>query len=106
MAPFQVADCADQPTAHPTIRPIPHGVVPYPGLARLRRRPPLTSTSSATLPTETGAALPSGLTAMLALACGVIVANLYFAQPLAGPIGARSTHAPGSKRAARAAKLT
>lgn len=30
----------------------------------------------------------SGLTFMLAAACGLIVANLYYAQPLAGPIGA------------------
>jgi predicted MFS family arabinose efflux permease len=28
------------------------------------------------------------LTAILALACGLIVANIYYAQPLAGPIGA------------------
>jgi predicted MFS family arabinose efflux permease len=31
--------------------------------------------------------LPRGLIAVLAIACGVIVANIYYAQPLAGPIG-------------------
>lgn len=31
--------------------------------------------------------LPRGLIALLAIACGVIVANIYYAQPLAGPIG-------------------
>ena len=33
-------------------------------------------------------AITAALTFLLATACGVIVANLYFAQPLAGPIGA------------------
>ncbi len=31
--------------------------------------------------------IPQGLILLLALACGVIVANIYYAQPLAGPIG-------------------
>ncbi len=30
---------------------------------------------------------PRGLILLLAIACGVIVANIYYAQPLAGPIG-------------------
>jgi predicted MFS family arabinose efflux permease len=34
------------------------------------------------------AALTAGLTFVMALACGLIVANLYYAQPLAGPIAA------------------
>jgi predicted MFS family arabinose efflux permease len=32
--------------------------------------------------------LPAGLTLLLAAACGLIVANIYYAQPLAGPITA------------------
>ncbi len=32
-------------------------------------------------------AAPSWITLVLAVACGLIVANLYYAQPLAGPIG-------------------
>ncbi len=31
--------------------------------------------------------VPDGLIWLLAIACGVIVANIYYAQPLAGPIG-------------------
>lgn len=31
--------------------------------------------------------LPRGLIGLLAIACGVILANIYYAQPLAGPIG-------------------
>jgi predicted MFS family arabinose efflux permease len=33
-------------------------------------------------------AIPRRMTLLLAVACGLIVANLYYAQPLAGPIGA------------------
>ncbi|AJY44621.1 MFS transporter [Martelella endophytica] len=33
------------------------------------------------------ASLPAGITFLLASACGLIVANLYYAQPLIGPIG-------------------
>lgn len=32
-------------------------------------------------------AVPQGLVLLLAAACGIIVANIYYAQPLAGPIG-------------------
>ena len=32
--------------------------------------------------------MPRGMTVLLAATCGLIVANLYYAQPLAGPIGA------------------
>jgi len=31
--------------------------------------------------------MPQGLTLLLAAACGIIVANIYYSQPLAGPIG-------------------
>ena len=37
--------------------------------------------------------VPNGITSLLAIACGVIVANLYYAQPLVGPISA-DTHLP------------
>ena len=33
-------------------------------------------------------AMPTGTTLLLAFSCGLIVANVYYAQPLAGPIGA------------------
>ncbi len=33
-------------------------------------------------------AISTGMTMLLAAACGLIVANLYYAQPIAGPIGA------------------
>lgn len=36
---------------------------------------------------DESSALTSGLTLMIAAACGMIVANLYYAQPLVGPIG-------------------
>ena len=38
--------------------------------------------------TSTQQPLSSGMTMLLAAAAGIIVANLYYAQPLAGPIGA------------------
>lgn len=48
--------------------------------------------SVATQPTLTQAAEPPvlspSLTLLLAAACGIVVANLYYAQPLIGPIGA------------------
>ena len=51
--------------------------------------PPLSSLTSAP---ETVSSLPGtvprGLTMLLAATCGLIVANLYYAQPLAGPISA------------------
>jgi len=37
--------------------------------------------------------VPSWITLLLAISCGVIVANLYYAQPLVGPISA-DTHLP------------
>jgi predicted MFS family arabinose efflux permease len=37
--------------------------------------------------------IPNWITFLLAIACGVIVANLYYAQPLVGPISA-DTHLP------------
>jgi predicted MFS family arabinose efflux permease len=37
--------------------------------------------------------VPNWITALLAIACGVIVANLYYAQPLVGPIST-DTHLP------------
>jgi predicted MFS family arabinose efflux permease len=36
------------------------------------------------------------ITLLLAFACGLVVANLYYAQPLAGPIGAALGLAPGA----------
>jgi len=44
------------------------------------------------IPTETQK-VPAWITLLLAIACGVIVANLYYAQPLVGPISA-DTHLP------------
>ncbi len=41
-------------------------------------------------------AISAGLTFLLAAACGLIVANLYYAQPLAGPIGAELGLSPGA----------
>jgi predicted MFS family arabinose efflux permease len=38
----------------------------------------------------------AGVTLLLAAACGLIVANLYYAQPLAGPIGASLGLSPGA----------
>jgi predicted MFS family arabinose efflux permease len=39
-------------------------------------------------PPALDAAVPRGMTILLAATCGLIVANLYYAQPLAGPISA------------------
>ena len=44
-------------------------------------------TDTASLAATPRAASP-GITLLLAFACGLIVANIYYAQPLAGPIGA------------------
>ena len=32
-------------------------------------------------------AAPAGLTLLLAIVCGLTAANLYYVQPLAGPVG-------------------
>ena len=45
-------------------------------------------TSTATTAPDTLHSAPAWITLLLACACGLIVANLYYAQPLAGPIGA------------------
>jgi len=44
----------------------------------------------------TAARMPAGITLLLAFACGLVVANLYYAQPLAGPIGAVLGLHPGA----------
>jgi predicted MFS family arabinose efflux permease len=47
------------------------------------------NTQSATIEApQTRSRMTAGLTFMMAAACGLIVANLYYAQPLAGPIAA------------------
>lgn len=38
-------------------------------------------------PASTTPQVPRGLILLIAIACGVIVANIYYAQPIAGPIG-------------------
>ncbi len=43
-------------------------------------------------------AVPVWLTTLLATACGLIVANLYVAQPLVGPIGASLGMSPAARR--------
>jgi predicted MFS family arabinose efflux permease len=50
---------------------------------------PATSTEVLTAPEQepAGDGVSSGLILLLAVACGMIVANIYYAQPLAGPIG-------------------
>ncbi len=45
-------------------------------------------TTTATTAPDTLHRAPAWITLLLACACGLIVANLYYAQPLAGPIGA------------------
>ena len=45
-------------------------------------------TTTATTAPDTLHSAPAWITLLLACACGLIVANLYYAQPLAGPIGA------------------
>lgn len=48
----------------------------------------MTSTSAAIETPATHGRMTAGLTFVMAAACGLIVANLYYAQPLAGPIAA------------------
>ena len=55
----------------------------------------MTSDSLAIDPVRPRAASP-WTTLLLAFACGLIVANLYYAQPLAGPIGAAIGLSPGA----------
>lgn len=45
---------------------------------------------------NTEARISSGMTRLLAAAAGIIVANLYYAQPLVGPIGAALGMPPGA----------
>ena len=47
-----------------------------------------TLTTASGDPPALDAAVPRGMTFLLAATCGLIVANLYYAQPLAGPISA------------------
>ena len=54
-------------------------------------------------------AVPAGIIQVLATACGLIVANIYYAQPLVGPISTALGLAPGASdieafAAVRAAK--
>jgi predicted MFS family arabinose efflux permease len=51
--------------------------------------------SSAVLAAPDRSQMSTGLLFLLAVACGVIVANLYYAQPLVGPISASIGLAPG-----------
>jgi predicted MFS family arabinose efflux permease len=53
-------------------------------------------TSTATPLPEAARGASAALTLLLAAACGLIVANLYYAQPLAGPIGASLGLSPGA----------
>ena len=48
----------------------------------------MTATSASTTNTLVPAAIPTWITLLLAIACGAIVANLYYAQPLIGLISA------------------
>jgi predicted MFS family arabinose efflux permease len=56
-------------------------------LRSLNLNPASTETSSPTAPNAAKPHVPRGLLLLLAVACGIIVANIYYAQPLAGPIG-------------------
>ncbi|MDO9405213.1 MAG: MFS transporter [Polaromonas sp.] len=49
---------------------------------------PSTPATHANVTAPLPAALPTWMTLLLATACGLLVANLYYAQPLAGPIAA------------------
>ncbi len=48
----------------------------------------MTTTAAATTAPQDPSALSGLMTFIMALACGLIAANLYYAQPLAGPIAA------------------
>jgi predicted MFS family arabinose efflux permease len=52
-------------------------------------------TTTADIPPDRNA-IPQWLTLLLATACGLIVANMYYAQPLAGPISAALGLSPGA----------
>jgi predicted MFS family arabinose efflux permease len=54
------------------------------------------ATASGTHPIEPPQSVPAWVTPLLAAACGMTVANLYFAQPLVGPIAAALQLSPGS----------
>jgi predicted MFS family arabinose efflux permease len=54
------------------------------------------NTMAASAPVHHPPAISAWMTLLLAFACGLIVANLYYAQPLAGPIGASLGLAPGA----------
>ncbi len=54
----------------------------------LSRRCKLSPTLSPPAVVQDAAGLPAWLTLLLATACGLIVANIYYAQPLVGPISA------------------
>ena len=56
-------------------------------MAKANSVPPPQAPAAATLEVD-GRAVPSWIILLLAGACGLIVANIYYAQPLAGPIGA------------------
>ncbi|WP_313459214.1 MFS transporter [Achromobacter sp.] len=47
----------------------------------------MTTPASSTTATAEPSAISPWLTSLLAVACGLIAANIYYAQPLAGPIG-------------------
>jgi predicted MFS family arabinose efflux permease len=53
-------------------------------------------TASGTRPIEPPQSVPAWVIPLLAAACGITVANLYFAQPLVGPIAAALHLSPGS----------
>ena len=52
--------------------------------------------SPATTVSDHARGASAAITLLLAVACGLIVANLYYAQPLAGPIGASLGLSPGA----------